>query len=61
MATTNESKLHKQVEKLASQVNSLSNSNSQLLDDVASLKNNYSQLVDDVSARFESVHKKLFR
>tara|TARA_Y100000310_G_C20520120_1_gene733223 strand:+ start:521 stop:706 length:186 start_codon:yes stop_codon:yes gene_type:complete len=61
MAITNESKLEQQVEKLANQVNSLSNSNSKLLDDVATLKNNYSQLVKDVGTRFEAVHKKIFR
>ena len=61
MATTNESKLQKQVEKLTNQVNGLSNSNSQLLDDVAALKSNYSRLVEDVSVRFEAVHKKIFQ
>ena len=61
MATPNESKLQKQVDKLLTQVNSLSDSNSRLLDAVADLKSNYTRLVEDVSTRFEVVHKKLFR
>ena len=61
MATTNESKLQKKVENLSAQINSLTDSNSQLLDDVAALKSNYARLVEDVSARFEAVHQKIFR
>jgi|ETNvirnome_2_300_1030623.scaffolds.fasta_scaffold03198_4 peptidoglycan hydrolase CwlO-like protein len=54
-------KLEQQVEKLTSQVNNLTNSNSQLLDEVETLKSNYSRLVEDISARFETVHEKIFR
>ena len=61
MVTIKESKLEQQVEKLTNQVNTLSSSNSQLLDEVATLKKNYNRLVEDVSARLEVVHEKLFR
>jgi len=54
-------KLEQQVEKLTSQVNNLTNSNSQLLDEVAVLKNNYNRLVEDIGARLEVVHEKIFR
>ena len=53
--------LEQQIEKLTSQISQLRNNNSQLLDEVAALKTNYSQLVEDVSARFQAVHKKIFR
>jgi peptidoglycan hydrolase CwlO-like protein len=61
MVTTKESKLEQQVEILTNQVNSLSTSNSRLLDEVDALKKNYSRLVEDVSTRLEVVHEKLFR
>ena len=53
--------LEQQVEKLTGRVNNLTNSNSRLLDEVETLKSNYSRLVEDISARFETVHEKIFR
>ena len=54
-------KLEQQVEKLTSQVNTLTNSNSQLLDEVAALKSNYNRLIEDIGVRLEAVHEKIFR
>ena len=61
MVIHKESRLEQEVEKLASQIKQLKNSNSHLLDEIATLKSNYGRLVEDVGDRFKVVHEKIFR